>query len=99
MKTSLLYISFPGNIQEGFFSDDEEEYGEMYESDLDEDDDEVGTIERNDAIFNRTFPTDSDDDWERVPESDFSLERSVSFHSEHLEDDKENANIDDNDVS
>ncbi|XP_028396070.1 WD repeat-containing protein 81-like [Dendronephthya gigantea] len=87
-----------GNIQEDFLSDDEEEYG--YENDVDEDDDEVGTIEKNDAIFNRSFPTvarrDSDDDWERIADSDFSLERSVSFHSEHLEDDKEDVEIIDN---
>ena len=69
----------------------------------DEDDDEVETIERNDAIFHTSFPTiarrDSDDDWDRVVESDFSFERSVSFHSEHLDDGKEDTYIGDEDVS
>jgi hypothetical protein len=88
---------------------DEFSRGEVYNDDGgtgrlgDEDDDEVETIERNDAIFHKSFPTiarrDSDDDWERVAESDFSFERSISFHSEHLDDSKENTNIGDEDVS
>ena len=88
---------------------DSNEYstGEMFNDDNDDegrlgdDDDEEETIERNDAIFHKSFPNtsrrDSDDDWDRV--GDFSFERSVSFHSEHLDDDIEDTNIDDTDVS
>ena len=69
----------------------------------DEDDDEVETIERNDAIFHKSLQAvslrDSDDDWDRVAESDFSFERSISFRSEHLEHDSEDPNIGDVDVS
>ena len=70
---------------------------------LGDDDDEEETIERNDAIFQKSFPNtsrrDSEDDWDRVVDSDFSFERSVSFHSEHLDDDMEEIDIGDTNVS
>ena len=70
---------------------------------LGDDDDEEETIERNDAIFQKSFPNtsrrDSEDDWDRVVDSDFSFERSVSFVSEHLDDDMEETDIGDTNVS
>ena len=63
----------------------------------DEDDYEEETIERNDAIFQKPVQAvsllDSDDDWERVADSDYSFERSVSFHSEHLDHKSEDGDI------
>ena len=102
---------FPGDSQENF-SNVEERYdglskndefssGSVYNDDDnnvgDDDDDEVETIERNDAIFHKPLQ-DSDDDWERVADSDFSFERSVSFHSEHLDHNNEDAEIGDDTV-
>ena len=68
----------------------------------DDDDEELESIERNDAIFHKSFATvsrpGSDEDWDGVAATDFSFERSLSFNSERVDDDQKDISMDSGEV-